>query len=124
MKLATIFIGLAFMVVASFSNADDGQWQNLFDGKSLDGWNAEDHDECFKVQDEAIVAGGGPLARLSYVGPINKHDFRNFELKVEVMAKPLAIASPSPTKSMTASAPRPPVRASTAATSFPSAFTR
>lgn len=33
-------------------------------------------------------AGGGPLARLSYVGPVNKHDFKNFELKIEVMAKP------------------------------------
>ncbi|MFT5095322.1 MAG: hypothetical protein ACI93T_004169, partial [Porticoccaceae bacterium] len=54
---------------------DDGQWQSLFDGKSLEGWNAEDLDECFKVQDGAIVAGGGPLARLSYVGPISKHDF-------------------------------------------------
>jgi hypothetical protein len=40
------------------------------------------------VQDGAIVAGGGPLARLSYVGPISKHDFKNFELKVEVLAKP------------------------------------
>ncbi|MFT5326723.1 MAG: glycerophosphoryl diester phosphodiesterase [Planctomycetaceae bacterium] len=69
------------------SEADDGHWQSLFDGKSLEGWDAEDHDECFKVQDGAIVAGGGPLARLSYVGPINKHDFKNFELKIEVMAK-------------------------------------
>jgi glycerophosphoryl diester phosphodiesterase len=70
------------------SQADDGKWQSLFDGKSLEGWNAEDLDECFKVQDGAIVAGGGPLARLSYVGPINKHDFKNFELKIEVLAKP------------------------------------
>jgi len=70
------------------SQADDGHWQSLFDGKSLKGWNAEDHDECFKVQDGAIVAGGGPLARLSYLGPVNKHDFKNFELKIEVMAKP------------------------------------
>jgi len=67
--------------------ADDGQWQSLFNGKSLGGWSAEDLDECFKVQDGAIVAGGGPLARLSYVGPVNKHDFKNFELKIEVLAK-------------------------------------
>ncbi len=66
----------------------DAEWQNLFDGKSLEGWDAEDHAECFKVQDGAIVAGGGPLARLSYVGPVNKHDFKNFELKIEVLAKP------------------------------------
>src|SRR5688572_24696560 len=88
MKHPTIFTSLAFLVIASISNADDGQWQSLFDGKSLEGWNAEDHNECFKVRDAAIVAGGGPLARLSYVGTDNKHDFKNFELKIEVMKKP------------------------------------
>jgi len=67
---------------------DAKEWQSLFDGKSLEGWDAEDHKECFKAQDGCIVAGGGPLARLSYVGPVNKHDFKNFELKVEVLAKP------------------------------------
>ena len=82
MKRATIVSSLAFLIIASIANADDDRWQSLFDGKSLEGWNAEDHDECFKVQDGAIVAGGGPLARLSYVGPVNKHDFKNFELKI------------------------------------------
>ncbi len=66
----------------------DEEWQSLFDGKSLEGWDAEALVECFKVQDGSIVAGGGPLARLSYVGPVNKHDFKNFELKIEVLAKP------------------------------------
>ena len=73
MKLATIFTSLALLVIASVADADDGQWQSLFDGKSLEGWNAEDHDECFKVQDGAIVAGGGPLARLSYAGPVFRY---------------------------------------------------
>lgn len=87
-RLPTIFVSVFVHIMASISNADDSQWQSLFDGKSLNGWDAEDHSECFKVNDGAIVAGGGPLARLSYVGPINKHDFKNFELKIEVMAKP------------------------------------
>src|SRR6218665_59246 len=39
------------------------------------------------------------------------------------MARPLATASPSPTKSMTASAPLPPVNPSTLSTSFPSPST-
>ena len=86
--MRVLFSSLALIAIASISNADDGQWQSLFDGKSLDGWDTEDHNECFKLQDGSIVAGGGPLARLSYVGPINKHDFKNFELKIEVMAKP------------------------------------
>ena len=66
MKLPTIFTSCAFMVIASISSTDDGPWQSLFNGKSLEGWDAEDHDECFKVKEGAIVASG-PLARLSYV---------------------------------------------------------
>jgi hypothetical protein len=88
MKRTSVVSSVAFLIIASIANADDGHWQSLFDGKSLDGWNAEDLDGCFKVQDGAIVAGGGPLARLSYAGPVNKHDFKNFELKIEVLAKP------------------------------------
>jgi hypothetical protein len=68
--------------------ADEGQWQSLFNGMSLDGWDAADLSECFTVRDGVIVAGGGPLARLSYVGPVNNHDFKNFELKIEVMTRP------------------------------------
>lgn len=64
------------------------EWQSLFDGKTLDGWKAADHDECFKVQDGAIVAGGGPMAHLFYVGPIRNGDFKNFELKAEVKTTP------------------------------------
>ena len=52
------------------------------------GWKAADHDECFKLQDGAIVAGGGPMAHLFYVGPIGNHDFKNFELKIEAQTKP------------------------------------
>lgn len=88
MKLAAIGTSLVFIVIAPIAIADDGPWHSLFDGKSLAGWDAAGQDECFKVKDGAIVAGGGPLARLSYVGSVNKHDFKNFELKIEVLAKP------------------------------------
>ena len=89
MKTAVIFGSfVSVLLMASASNADDGPWQSLFDGKSLDGWKAADHDEGFKVQDAAIVAGGGPMAHLFYVGPVGNHDFKNFELKLEVMTKP------------------------------------
>lgn len=66
----------------------EGTWQSLFDGKTLTNWDAADLAQCFKVQDGAIVAGGGPLARLSYVGPVAKHDFKNFELKLDIKTKP------------------------------------
>ena len=77
---------ISFALMSSSSWGDE--WQSLFDGKSLAGWDAGGQQECFRVQEGAIVAGGGPLARLCYVGSVNKHDFKNFELKVEVLTKP------------------------------------
>lgn len=75
-------------VFSSIAAAADGEWQSLFDGKSLDGWKAVDHPECFQVKDGAIVAGGAPMTHLFYVGPVGNHDFKNFELKLEIMSKP------------------------------------
>ena len=85
---AKLLFGTLCLVFVAPMMADEDQWQSLFNGNSLDGWDAADLSECFQVKDGAIVAGGGPLARLSYVGPINNHDFKNFELKIEVMTKP------------------------------------
>jgi 3-keto-disaccharide hydrolase len=85
---AKLIFGFLYLSLVSSTMADESQWQSLFNGHSLDGWDAADRSECFKVQEGAIVAGDGPLARLSYVGPVNNHDFKNFELKVEVMTRP------------------------------------
>lgn len=59
-------------------------WQLLFDGRSLDGWRASDAPTgTFSVEDGAIVVHG-PRSHLFYTGPVAGHDFRNFELKLEV----------------------------------------
>jgi hypothetical protein len=89
MKSVTVVgnVVLVLLLVGA-SNADETQWQSIFDGKTLEGWKAADHDECFKVRDGAIVAGGGPMAHLFYVGPVGEHDFKNFELKIEVKTTP------------------------------------
>ena len=58
-------------------------WQLLFDGRSLDGWRASDAPGTFSVKDGAIVVHG-PRSHLYYVGPVAGHDFRNFELKLEL----------------------------------------
>lgn len=89
MKPAMICVSFTLILLSvSFIRAEDRQWQTIFDGKTLDGWKAADHDECFKVESGAIVAGGGPMAHLFYVGPAGNHDFKNFELKIEVLTKP------------------------------------
>lgn len=64
-------------------------WQLLFDGNSLDGWRASDKPGTFSVKDGAILVQG-PRSHLFYVGPVQQHDFRNFELKVDVMTFPKA----------------------------------
>jgi hypothetical protein len=59
-------------------------WQLLFDGRTLDGWRASDAPGSFSVKDGAIVVRG-PRSHLFYVGPVQQHEFRNFEFKADVM---------------------------------------
>jgi hypothetical protein len=64
-------------------------WQLLFDGKSLDSWRASDAPGTFSVADGQIVVHG-PRSHLYYEGPVQNHDFKNFELKVDVLTFPKA----------------------------------
>lgn len=59
-------------------------WQLLFDGQTLDGWRASDAPGTFSVKYGAIVVRG-PRSHLFYVGPVQQHEFRNFEFKADVM---------------------------------------
>ena len=82
-----------FLVAASAARpaaapGADG-WVSLFDGKTLDGWKASDQPGTFRVEDGAIVVNG-PTSHLFYVGPVNNHQFTNFEWKAEVMTFPKA----------------------------------
>ena len=61
----------------------------LFDGKSLDGWKANEKPEVFKVEDGNIVVNG-PRSHLFYVGPVKNHDFKDFHLRVEAKTFPKA----------------------------------
>ena len=67
--------------------ADD--WQLLFDGKSLDNWKASDAPGTFSLQDGQIVVKG-PRSHLFYLGPVANHDFKNFELRIDLLTKPSA----------------------------------
>jgi hypothetical protein len=62
-------------------------WIKLFDGKSLDGWKVGENASTFKVEDGAIVVFG-PRAHLFYDGPVQDHNFKNFEYQATVMTKP------------------------------------
>lgn len=62
-------------------------WQLLFDGRSLDGWRASEHPATFGVKDGKLIAFG-PRAHLFYVGPVQNHRFKNFELTLDVLTFP------------------------------------
>jgi opacity protein-like surface antigen len=64
-------------------------WQLLFDGKTLDGWRANDKPGTFSVADGELVVHG-PRSHLFYNGPVSAHDFKDFELKVDVLTFPKA----------------------------------
>jgi 3-keto-disaccharide hydrolase len=59
---------------------------SLFNGKDLAGWKANESPETFKVEDGKIIANGN-RSHLFYVGDVKNHDFKNFELKAQVLCK-------------------------------------
>ena len=65
---------------------------SLFDGKTLNGWKVGENADLFQVHDGMIVmecpATIQSPAHLFYVGDVNHHDFKNFDLKVDVMTFP------------------------------------
>lgn len=88
-KTITIAILLAGISFFSFITIQQQQneWISLFDGKTLNNWKVGDNAATFSVEDGAIVAHG-PTAHLFYNGEVMQHNFKNFELKADVMTMP------------------------------------
>ena len=75
------FVELA--AVAPFGmNAATGDWVDLFDGRTLNGWRPSEHKNSWRVVDGALTADG-PRSHLFYTGQVREANFRNFELEVE-----------------------------------------
>ena len=90
MKNIIILCIVLFLISACSTvkkNSGSSGWINLFDGKSLDGWKANENPSSFKVENGAIVVNG-PRAHLFYTGDVMNHDFKDFELKVTLMTMP------------------------------------
>ncbi len=68
-------------------NVYTSEWIPLFDGKSLDGWKVSENKESVSVEDGTIVVNG-PRAHAFYQGPVEDHNFTNFEFKAQVMTTP------------------------------------
>jgi len=82
-----ILLLLAFAaVLQSKAPAVEPGFTSLFNGKDLTGWKVGGPAESFAVRDGAIVASGA-ASHAYYDGPFRNHSFRNFELRVDVMAR-------------------------------------
>lgn len=86
LRLFTALIASAIAFKGVAQNDKDG-WISLFNGSSLTGWKVGANANTFSVENGTIVAHG-PTAHLFYDGDIKHHNFKNFELKVEVMTTP------------------------------------
>ena len=90
MKTLTI-AGTAVLLLITFLSlkpeTKKNDWISLFDGKSLDGWKISEHPNPFSVEDGKLVVSG-KRAHLFYMGPVNDHNFKNFEFKAQVMTTP------------------------------------
>ncbi len=88
-KLSTITLCFCLLAACAVTGgAREFGWISLWDGKTFDGWKkSQENQDTFSIEDGKIVANGS-RCHLFYVGDVMDHDFKNFELKVDVMTKP------------------------------------
>lgn len=96
------YVFCIFLLLATTISLSAAEWQTLFNGKDLTGWQANNNPESFAVKDGVIriQAPGTACAHLFYVGepkagttkenaakaePVK---FKNFELEAVVKAEP------------------------------------
>jgi hypothetical protein len=84
-RLPVVVLAIVACTSASAAGQSDG-WVSLFDGRSLTGWRASENPATFGVANGEIVVHG-PRAHLFYEGPVMNHEFKDFELKLDVMTR-------------------------------------
>jgi hypothetical protein len=91
-RLKVIASALAAVALISSANlaADNDGWVSLFDGKTLDGWKASEKPGSFSVNSDGELVVKGNRSHLFYDGPVENHEFKNFEFHADVMTKPHA----------------------------------
>lgn len=81
-----VLMALAGVTLAERQAVEPG-FTSLFNGRDLTGWRIGGPAESFTVTDGAIVASG-PASHAYYDGPFRNHRFRNFELRIDILARP------------------------------------
>ncbi len=86
--MSTRHSAFLFLLLSTTVGLSAGDWQTLFDGKSLNGWKSNDEKPgCFSVEDGAIKVSGG-RAHLFYMGADGKACFKDFEFRAKVKTTP------------------------------------
>ena len=86
MQLTSILLVALAAAAEGHTPAVEPGFTSLFNGKDLTGWKIGGPPESFTVRDGAIVASG-PANHAYYDGSFRNHRFRNFELRIDIMAR-------------------------------------
>lgn len=83
-------ISLIVLLAFSFQlSAQSGEWIELFNGENLDGWKVSENPGSFTVED-GVIKVAGSRGHAFYVGEVGNHEFKNFEVMVELKTMPKA----------------------------------
>ena len=86
-KISALLLLFAGVLLLTSCQKKAVEWTELFNGKDLTGWTANQNPNSFQVENGEIVANG-PISHLFYTGEFKKGVFRNFELKAMVKTEP------------------------------------
>lgn len=89
MKKLILFGWVCFLCLTTLAQGkeNDEGWIPLWDGKTFEGWKASENPGSFTIVGGTIKVDG-PRAHLYYVGPVESHNFKNFEFKARVKTEP------------------------------------
>lgn len=87
MKRLLVVAVLFVIAFYAYAQCPEGEWIPLFDGKTLNGWKASENQGTFTVED-GMIKVHGKRSHLFYVGNVCNHDFKNFELVLDVKTTP------------------------------------
>jgi len=81
------FIIISIIITfTTVGQAGDG-WISLFDGETLNGWQASENKDSWKIEDGALITNG-KRSHLFYDGNVLDHHFKNFEFSADVKTTP------------------------------------
>jgi 3-keto-disaccharide hydrolase len=85
MKISQFLVATLLSVLLSGCSQND--WVDLFNGEDLSGWQAAENQGTWTVANGELITSG-PRSHLFYIGEIENHDFKNFELMLDVKTMP------------------------------------